>query len=66
VIVQIETREAVETLMHPGVPAGRGADGPADLSVSLDVRTPDTRRWTEYIQRCRRAKRPGLPRDPMW
>jgi len=64
VIVQVETREAVEDidaiLAIPGVDAA--LMGPADLSASLGVMDPGHPRVTEYIQRVvDAAKRRGLP-----
>ena len=64
VIVQIETREAVEDidaiLAVPGVDAA--LMGPADLSVSLGVMDTGHAKVTEYIQRVAdAAKRRGLP-----
>lgn len=64
VIVQVETREAVEDidaiLAIPGVDAA--LMGPADLSASLGVMDPGHPRVIEYIQRVvDAAKRRGLP-----
>lgn len=64
VIVQVETREAVEDidaiLAVPGVDAA--LMGPADLSVSLGTMDIEHPKVTEYIQRVvEAAKRRGLP-----
>ena len=64
VIVQVETREAVEDidaiLAVPGVDAA--LMGPADLSVSLGTMDIEHPKVTEYIQQVvEAAKRRGLP-----